>query len=112
MSLIPRLLEACKASFSLICSGNLSRNCEIEFRISRISSAIFDKKSQNKFLTKVKKLKEPIQNRPIFAEIDILTLSVTRFFIVGSQWKALEKIFPMRSKNLKSSHGQDQDIDF
>jgi len=57
-------------------------------------------------------LKEPIQNRKIFAEIDILTLSVTQFLIVGSQWKAFEKIFPMRSKNLKSSHGQDQDMDF
>jgi len=48
----------------------------------------------------------------IFAEIDILTLSVTRFLIIGPQWKALKKIFPMRSNNLKSSHGQGQGVDF
>jgi len=48
----------------------------------------------------------------IFREIDILTLSVARFLIVGQQWKALEKIFLMRSNNLKSSNGQDPDIDF
>jgi len=48
----------------------------------------------------------------IFTEIDILTLSVAPLLIVGPQWKALKKIFPMRSNNLKSSHGQDQDINF
>jgi len=51
------------------------------------------------------------RRRSIFAEIDILTFSVTRFLIVGSQWKALEKICPMRSDILKSIHEQDQDID-
>jgi len=61
-------LEACRASLSLIWSGNLSRNSDIEYRISRIISAFFDKKSHNKFFNPTcycKLLEDPIQNSKI-----------------------------------------------